>query len=232
MEKVDYQLMKTVIEVFGLESKVMELGARVIGVQGELGIRELFGEKNNKEDYLGLDYMDGPGVDMVTNVQSIPLPDNSVKSIVAMNLFEHVEKFWLVFDEMKRIIDEDGTIVCATPFSYNIHACPYDYFRFTPYFYESQFKTFKYRLHVSIGSSLRPKMVYVIASNRPIIEERLELFKELMTRRYRQLIPSYKRWVFYLRSLLCGNHFKDAIRNFGEININLVTDENFPEGWV
>ncbi len=232
MEKVDYAFIQTVEEVFSLETNIMELGARVIGTQGDRGIRKIFGEKNNKGNYIGLDYMEGPGVDMVTNVQSIPLPDKSVKSIIALNLFEHVEKFWLVFDEMKRLIDEQGTIVCATPFSYDIHACPYDYFRFTPYFYESQFKAFKYRLHMTIGSEKRPKMVYAIASNNQKLEERFPQFQRLMTERYRKLIPGHKQWLFRLRSCFCGNHFKDAIRNFGGIKIELVSDDNLPEGWA
>lgn len=231
MEKIDYAFMQTVEEVFDLQPKILELGSRIIGKQGELSIRQIFGSKNHKDKYVGADYIEGDGVDFVTNVQDIDIPDQSFNTIIAMNLFEHVEKFWLVFDEMKRLVSEDGVIVCSTPFSYEIHGCPYDYYRFTPYFYENQFRSFKYRIHVSIGAKRRPKIVYAIASNNKRIVDNFEAFKEILKKRHQKLIPPAKVVVFKLRSMLCGNHFKEAISQFGDLNITLLIGDDIPAEW-
>lgn len=231
MEKIDYLFMSCVEEAYDLSPKILELGARVIGTQGDLHIRKIFAAKNNKNDYVGVDYIEGPGVDLVANVQDIPLPDGSFNTIVAMNLFEHVEKFWLVFDEMKRLSSDDGVIICATPFSYDIHGCPYDYYRFTPYFYENQFRQFKYRIHVSVGDRNRPKIVYAIASNNDLLRQKFDVFKELLLQKHRQLVPIRKALTYKLRSLLCGNHFKGAIGHFGDLNIDLFVGDDVPSNW-
>lgn len=222
MEKVDYAFLDSLERNIGLDTDILELGSRIIGVQGNLSVRKIFGEKAVPGLYTGVDYIEGPGVDMVANVQDIPLPSGSANSIVAFNLFEHVEKFWLVFDEMKRIVSATGVIVCATPFNYDIHGCPYDYYRFTPSFYEAQFNNFKYLIIATIGSDVRPKMVYAVASNNNKIATGFDSFKADFTKGFRQLVPAYKLPIFRLRSIICGSFFRDSIKHFGDINVRLI----------
>jgi len=171
MEKIDYLFMEAASESFNLKPKFLELGSRVIGNQKELSARNVFdiGLNGNKDyigvDYIGVDYIDGEGVDKVCDVRRLPFEDQSFNTIIAMNLLEHVQQPWLALEEIKRVLSKEGVVILATPFCYEIHGCPYDYYRFTPSFYLDMFKEFKTKITVTVGYRMRPKMVYFIGGN-------------------------------------------------------------------
>lgn len=103
MENIDYFFVESAHDGFNLQTKILEIGSRVQENQAHLGIRQIFASKNDKREYVGVDYINGEGVDLISNVQNLPFPDNYFKTIVAMNLFEHVEQFWHAFDETIKI---------------------------------------------------------------------------------------------------------------------------------
>lgn len=211
MEKVDYWFMQSAEEAFSFKPKILELGARIIENQDGLAIRNIFAGKNTQPNYTGVDYIDGPGVDCVANVEVLPMQDGDYSTVIAMNLFEHVERFWLVFPEIKRVLAENGVVVCATPFNYEIHGCPYDYYRFTPDFYRNQFKEFRYAVEVLWGDEVKPKMVYFMASNSETLPRNYETFKQLFQERMKRASPAGRGMIDRLRARICGNHVRGAI---------------------
>ncbi|MGH7462778.1 MAG: methyltransferase domain-containing protein, partial [Longimicrobiales bacterium] len=49
-------------------------------------------------DYVGIDFAQGPGVDIVLDDPYVlPLPDESADVVVCSSCFEHSEMFWLIF---------------------------------------------------------------------------------------------------------------------------------------
>ncbi len=72
---------------------------------------------------IGVDILDLPGVDIVTNLDNgLPfLPDNSVDSIHTYHFLEHVNDLDALLRELHRVTKPDGTIVIRVPHFSNPH---------------------------------------------------------------------------------------------------------------
>jgi SAM-dependent methyltransferase len=72
------------------------------------------------------------------------LKKNSFNNVIIFNVLEHLPDTKNVFSEIKNILKKDGTLIGSTPFIYQVHGAPNDYFRFTKdFFYENLKKKFK-----------------------------------------------------------------------------------------
>jgi SAM-dependent methyltransferase len=70
--------------------------------------------------------------DLIVDVTSMKtVDDSSVNTILAIELFEHVENVEKGFAECARVLKKGGNFIISTPFLYPIHADPYDYSRIT-----------------------------------------------------------------------------------------------------
>jgi SAM-dependent methyltransferase len=77
------------------------------------------------------------GCDMIFDVQEpFPFQDSSIDSVVSLNLFEHVYQFGNAFAETARVLKPGGTFVISTPFMFQIHGSPDDFYRYTKSFYK------------------------------------------------------------------------------------------------
>lgn len=61
-------------------------------------------------------------------------------NVLIFNVLEHLDKYDLAFSEINRILINNGKLVGSTPFIYQIHGAPKDYFRFTKDFLYLQLK--------------------------------------------------------------------------------------------
>lgn len=83
--------------------------------------------------YIGADISPANGVDLVLqDPYQLPFHDNSVDIILCGQAFEHVEFFWRLFEEMSRILHDDGLIFLIVPSQGPIHRYPVDCYRFLP----------------------------------------------------------------------------------------------------
>ena len=90
---------RAVAETFDLPGPVLEIGSyQVAGQEALADLRGLFPGR----PYTGLDMRPGPGVDLVADVEALPQADASVGTVLAMNTFEHVPRFWKGFAEVRR----------------------------------------------------------------------------------------------------------------------------------
>ena len=125
---------RATVESFDLPDPVLEIGSyQVEGQEDLIDLRGLFADR----PYTGVDFRAGPGVDLVANVENLPLPDASVGTVVAFSVFEHVKQFWKGFDEVHRVLRPDGVFLVCCPFYFHVHAYPHDYWRFTPEAFDS-----------------------------------------------------------------------------------------------
>ena len=84
-------------------------------------------------EYLGADIAAGEGIDIhMTDPYKIPLDDASVDIVISGQAFEHVEFFWLLFEEMARILKPSGLMFLIAPSAGEIHRHPVDCYRFYP----------------------------------------------------------------------------------------------------
>src|SRR5262249_36893368 len=139
---------------------ILEIGSfQVEGQEQISNLRPMFPEKN----YVGVDVRPGPGVDCVADVESLPQPDASVGTVIAMNTFEHVPRFWRGFEEIHRVLRADGALLLSCPFYFRIHKHPADYWRFTPEAVDLLLERFPTRIIGWHGAKKRPANVWAVA---------------------------------------------------------------------
>lgn len=83
--------------------------------------------------YVGVDFVPGPGVDLVLDdPYQLPFADQSVDAVVSSSCFEHVEMFWLSFNEVLRVLKPHGLFYLNAPSNGDVHRYPVDCWRFYP----------------------------------------------------------------------------------------------------
>ncbi len=83
--------------------------------------------------YTGVDFLPGDGVDIVlSDAYQLPFESASVDVVVSSSCFEHVEFFWLMFNEIMRVLKPAGLFYLNTPSNGEFHRYPVDCWRFYP----------------------------------------------------------------------------------------------------
>ncbi len=83
--------------------------------------------------YIGLDFQDARGVDVVlSDPYELPLGDGSVDVVVSSSCLEHSEFFWLVYLEVARVLKPGGLFYLNVPSNGPFHRYPVDCWRFYP----------------------------------------------------------------------------------------------------
>lgn len=109
------------------ETVVLDVGSA--DVNGSY--REVFAKSPFR--YIGADTTPGPGVDVVlSDPYELPVRDASVDIVISGQAFEHCEFFWLLFEEMVRVLRSEGLIFLIAPSAGVIHRYPVDCYRFYP----------------------------------------------------------------------------------------------------
>jgi SAM-dependent methyltransferase len=204
MNRFLFGVARAVTETFTLPEPILEIGSYEVEGQHSLNVRRLLPGRR----YTGLDLRGGPGVDWVADVENLPLPSCSAGTVIAMNTFEHVRRFWQGFAEVRRVLRPDGVLLVSCPFHFRVHNFPHDYWRFTPQALEALLEDYPSKLIGWHGARHRPAHVWAVAFG----PERPALTPEQFTR-HRRLIAKYayepedsltRRWRYRLASLLCG----------------------------
>ena len=104
--------------------------------KGAESYRRIFGSPKLK--YMQVDLLPSPAVDGVSADPSrIPMPDASFDIVLSVHMLEHAEFFWVVFQEMVRVVKPDGLlfVVAAPPEA--IHGDAVGCYRFYPDAYQA-----------------------------------------------------------------------------------------------
>ena len=84
-------------------------------------------------EYKTVDMVQDESVDVVLDdPYNLPFQENSIDVVICGQTFEHVEFFWLLFEEMIRIVKADGFVFLIAPSSGPDHKYPVDCYRFYP----------------------------------------------------------------------------------------------------
>ena len=112
-------------------SKIKKLAILDIGSQDVNGSLRSLAPVNS--EYIGIDFVKAKGVDIViTDPYSFPFKDESQDIVVSSSCFEHSEFFWLLFNEMLRVLKPSGLLYINAPSNGFFHRYPLDYWRFYP----------------------------------------------------------------------------------------------------
>ena len=195
---------RAVAETFDLPGPILEIGSyQVAGQESLANLRHLFLGK----PFHGIDIRPGPGVDQVADVETLPLETSSVGTVLALNTFEHVPRFWRGFEEIYRVLRPDGAVLVSCPFYFRIHNFPSDYWRFSPEALGVLLEAYPSKILGWHGPAKRPANVWALAfrEERPAItREQFERYRALLAD-YTRLPQSWSRRLRYrLAGLLCG----------------------------
>lgn len=86
--------------------------------------------------------------DIYASAVNLPIKDNSINTVLATEVLEHIPSSTDFLKELKRILTPGGNIIMTTPFCWFIHEAPHDYKRYTKWGLKKQieingFKTIK-----------------------------------------------------------------------------------------
>ncbi|HEY4482970.1 MAG TPA: class I SAM-dependent methyltransferase [Candidatus Paceibacterota bacterium] len=106
-----------------ISGKTLDLGAGTAKYRGLI--------KPRASEYVTLDFVAGPNVDVVSSVLHTPFADSSFDTIVSTQVLEHVDDPEQMVREIARLLKPGGYVLVSAPFLVPYHADPNDYFRYT-----------------------------------------------------------------------------------------------------
>ena len=77
--------------------------------------------------------------------KKLKIKSNKYNNILLFNVLEHLPEYRIALSQINRILKKKGKIIGSTPFIYQIHGAPKDYFRFTKDFFEFELKKQKFK---------------------------------------------------------------------------------------
>lgn len=83
--------------------------------------------------YIGVDFQNGKGVDIVlSDPYTLPFENETIDIVVSSSCFEHSEMFWVIFLEILRVLKPTGIFYLNVPSDGGVHKYPVDCWRFYP----------------------------------------------------------------------------------------------------
>lgn len=125
-----YQVERTLIQK-QLESVSHYVMGKTLDIGG--GEKKRYGNIFSTTSFTTLDIYSGPGIDIVASADNIPLPDESLDSVLSTQVLEHVKFPERCVQEMFRILKKDGYAVVTAPQWNELHDEPTDFWRYTKY---------------------------------------------------------------------------------------------------
>ncbi len=204
MTRFLHGMIRAIAEAFPFRGPVHEIGSyQVEGQEKLIDLRSMFAG----QEYLGVDFRAGPGVDLVANVEKLPFPDGSVGTVLALSTFEHVQHFWKGFDEVYRVLRSDGILVVSCPFYFHVHGYPSDYWRFTPYALDMMLERYPHRILGWHGPDRRPINVWAVAWREdatPPTEAQFQKYQTLLQEYAQERLALGRRIAYSIGRVLCG----------------------------
>ena len=197
-------MVRATVETFAFPSPILEIGSYQVPGQSELAeLRSLF----PGQDYVGVDIRSGSGVDCVASVEQLPQSSASVGTVLALNTFEHVARFWRGFEEIQRVLRSDGALLISCPFYFHIHNHPSDYWRFTPEALDSLLQDYPSRIIGWQGHRHKPLHVWAVAfrEDYPAIDEtQVDQYRQALTRLAKQPMSWPRKLRYQLGRIVAG----------------------------
>lgn len=119
---------KKIKEKYSIGGRVLDIGS--LDVNGSP--RSLF---KDADEYIGIDFRKGPGVDRVMDAHDIPDNNNwfmNFDTVICMNTLEHDSEFWETLLNINWVLKDDGYLIfCIPTIGFPVHDHPGDYWRMT-----------------------------------------------------------------------------------------------------
>ena len=139
-----------------LQGPFLEVGSKDYG-----NTQDLRSRFRGQGDYVGVDMEEGPGVDMVLDLtQPFEKIDRQLggrrfKTVFCLSVLEHCDQPFLMAENLTRLLAEGGRICISVPFSFQFHAYPHDFWRFTHHGIMRLFPAFQFDLTEGAAATSR-----------------------------------------------------------------------------
>jgi len=74
---------------------------------------------------------DNPMTTIAGDAHALPIKSGCIDFITAFEVLEHLEKPWVAFEEIARVLNKGGLFAVTAPMYWHVHGWPRDYWRFT-----------------------------------------------------------------------------------------------------
>lgn len=136
-DRLDYTLRRYFVDLFHVEqaralpkgSRVLDLGGNRINKRGQFNI-ENYGLHVT---YANLSTEKRP--DVHSDAALLPFADGCFDVVICSELLEHVQYPPQVLREAYRVLCQGGILLICVPFLFRIHGDPYDFGRYTDYYW-------------------------------------------------------------------------------------------------
>ncbi len=141
------------------------------------------------------------------NKETLPFGENEFDTVYLNDVLEHISAPLWLLSELKRVMKEGSNLIISVPFLYSLHEIPYDYFRYTEFFFRKWALENGFDVSELIGYGGRFDVIF-----------------DQISKLLYQKIP-FTRWLIYLLSDLSINSY---VRKY----INKTGKNLFPIGYV
>ncbi|MDM8561059.1 class I SAM-dependent methyltransferase [Candidatus Parabeggiatoa sp. HSG14] len=140
-----------------------QIGEQVTGTVLDIGCADQHIKKYiQNSNYIGLDYYQtathwyGTQPDVYGDAQTLPFADNSMDTVLLLDVLEHLPHPKDCISEIARVLKPTGLLVLQVPFIYPIHDAPLDFQRWTQYGLEQLVSKYGFttRQKITIGKPL------------------------------------------------------------------------------
>ncbi|MHB8898862.1 MAG: class I SAM-dependent methyltransferase [Thermoguttaceae bacterium] len=178
--------------------RVLEVGARDVN-----GSARPLAQRHRPAEYVGVDIVDGPGVDALCDVGSLAerFGEARFDLVVCTEVLEHVRDWRRGVENLKRVLAPGGVLVATTRSrGFHYHGYPLDFWRYEPEDIEALMADMS--LEVLLRDPGGPGVFFVArkpADFRPVPLDEIELFSIITGRRCRTVGDAQVRWFLWLK---------------------------------
>ncbi|MBV9065401.1 MAG: class I SAM-dependent methyltransferase [Methylobacteriaceae bacterium] len=113
------------------DARVLEVGTKQ-SIEGRVTHVHGHFELVPRANYTMADVEAGNDVDVIADLHSLPVEwTNRFAAVVAISVFEHLERPWIAAREIARVLKPGGFCFIATHQTFPLHGYPSDFFRFS-----------------------------------------------------------------------------------------------------
>jgi len=105
-----------------------------IGSHSHNGNYRSIATRFHPEEFIGIDIIDGPGVDRVLDAEKAveTFGEESFDMVIASEMLEHARNWRIVVSNIKRVCKKGGYIILTTRSEgFRVHGYPHDYWRYS-----------------------------------------------------------------------------------------------------